>query len=166
MLYERSQLMDSMKEYILAVICASIICTCVRLLLPEKLTGSKTANMLCGIFLVITVISPLIEIRLEDWDQYTASISYDATQIIESANQDQEDAYLQSIKHLTQAYILDKARNFAPDLSVEVTISEQDPPVPCAVTIEGQISPQAKEELQTILELELNIPKEAQIWIG
>lgn len=158
--------MDAVKQYLLSVICASIICACIRLLLPKKQGGSKAANMLCGIFLVITVISPLIEIRLDDWTHYTESLSFDASSIVDSASLDREEAYRQSIMELTQAYILDKAENFAPELSVEVTLSEQDPPVPCAVTIEGQISPQAKEELQAVLELELNIPKEAQTWIG
>ena len=158
--------MDTVKQYLLTVICASIICACIRLLLPEKQPGSKTANMLCGIFLVITVVSPLINLRLDDLPRYTDYLSFDASSIIDSASSNQEEAYRQSIIQLTQAYILDKAENFAPELSVEVTLSEQDPPVPCAVTLEGQISPQAKEELQAVLELELNIPKEAQTWIG
>ena len=158
--------MDAVRQYLLKVICASVICACIRLLLPQKQPGSKAVNMLCGIFLVICAISPLIQIRAEDWNFYADSFSYEADRIVESAGIEQADAYRESIIQLTQAYILDKAESFASELSVEVTLSEQDPPVPCAVTIEGPIPPQLKEELETVLEFELNIPKEAQTWIG
>ena len=158
--------MDAVRQYLLNVICASVICACIRLLLPQKQPGSKTVNMLCGIFLVICTISPLIQIQVEDWNFYTDSFSYDADRIVESASTDQADAYRESIKQLTQAYILDKAESYASELSVEVTLSEQDPPVPCAVTIDGTIPPQVKEKLEAFLEFEINIPKEAQTWIG
>jgi hypothetical protein len=47
-----------------------------------------------------------------------------------------------------------------------VTLSDELPPVPVEVRLSGDISPYIKTRLQSILEDDLGISKENQIWTG
>ena len=68
------------------------------------------------------------------------------------------------IKAETEAYILDKASQLNVELSVEVTIDEEN--IPTAVTLSGEVSPYARRQLQEIIESDLGIAKENQRWTG
>ena len=50
-------------------------------------------------------------------------------------------------------------------LDVEVTLNDDDPPVPCGVKITGSISPYSKEMLSSFIANDLSIAKEDQIWM-
>ena len=51
-------------------------------------------------------------------------------------------------------------------VTVEVTLSQDDPPVPEYVEIFGEISPYIKLRLEELIQEELNIAKENQRWTG
>jgi hypothetical protein len=65
----------------------------------------------------------------------------------------------------TQAYILDKARSLDAELTVEVFLGDGTIPVPIGVRLEGNISPYARKLLSQMLQDDLGIPAEEQIWI-
>ena len=77
-----------------------------------------------------------------------------------------EDAYRSGIKQRTESYILEKARSLGTEVTVEVTLSTEEMPVPIGVTLTGSISPYAKEQLAQMMEQELGINRKEQIWIG
>jgi hypothetical protein len=60
---------------------------------------------------------------------------------------------------------MDKARSYGAEIQVEITLSQEDPPVPKGCTITGEISPFVKQQLQKVLTNELMIPEENQRWI-
>ena len=72
------------------------------------------------------------------------------------------------IKQRTQAYILDKAQALNTVLEVEVTLSDDDIPVPLKVRLKGKISPYAKGRLQATIAEDLGIEKVAigNLFIG
>ena len=70
----------------------------------------------------------------------------------------------QFIKERTQSYILDKAQSLNAVLDVEVTLSDDEIPVPVKVCITGKVSPYARGRLENLIIEDLGIEKENQIW--
>jgi hypothetical protein len=52
------------------------------------------------------------------------------------------------------------------DLAVEVVLSEDEIPIPVAVSLAGNVAPYAKSLLSEAISKDLNIPKENQTWIS
>lgn len=75
-------------------------------------------------------------------------------------------ALAESISQGTEAYILEKAKGMNVELAVEVELSDDEIPVPVAVSLTGQVAPYVKTVLSDTISQDLNIPKEKQIWIS
>lgn len=114
--------------------------------------------------MAVTVISPLISIQLPNIQSYMDAFAADAAYAVQVGQQMAATDTKDIIKSRVEAYILDKAAAFGADLTVEVALSEEQFPVPCAVEISGAISPYGKLRLTQLLEDELGIGKEDQIW--
>ena len=59
---------------------------------------------------------------------------------------------------------MDKAESLGAELTVEVTLSDDELMVPCAVKLSGAISPYAKKVLSDTIAKDLGIQVEEQIW--
>lgn len=158
--------MEAIRGYLLSVTAAAVICAVVSALLGKKGTISAMGKLLTGIFLAITVISPLAKIQLSNADALWDDLSVDAAAAVAAGEEAANNELRAGIKSQTEAYILDKAASYAAELTVEVTLSDDDPPLPCAVRLTGSVSPYAKRQLQQLIAEDLGIPKEAQTWIG
>ena len=158
--------MEAIRGYLLSVTGAAVICAVVSALLGKKGTISAMGKLLTGIFMAITVISPLAKIQLSNADALWDDLSVDAAAAVAAGEEAANIELRAGIKSQTEAYILDKAASYAAELTVEVTLSDDDPPLPCAVRLTGSVSPYAKRQLQQLIAEDLGIPKEAQTWIG
>ena len=121
-------------------------------------------QMLCGIFMTITIISPLKDIVVRDWSSWAESLSLEADAAVGQGSAAMEDALNQSIRNQVEAYILDKSQQLGAALTVSVQLSQDPIPVPVSVTVFGDVSPYAKSQLQRILSEDLGISKEDQHW--
>lgn len=157
--------MESLKEYVISVVAAALICAVV-INLTQKSTAKDLIKLLCGLFLAFTAIRPITRL---DFNALT-DISFPYGQEAEQAAALGENMARQNladiIKAETEAYILDKAAAWSPALTVEVTVSGDNPPVPTAAVLCGEISPYARRQLEEILQTELGIAKENQLWTG
>lgn len=156
--------MEKIHSYLLSVICAAIICSVVHVLSGKKSASSSLIRIISGIFMAITLISPLINIRLSDYADYFSAFSSDANAAVTFGESAATDALRSIIKARTEAYILDKADSMNVALDVEVKLNNEDPPVPCEVVITGAISPYSKEVLSQYIANDLGISKEDQLW--
>ena len=75
------------------------------------------------------------------------------------------DILRQHIKEQTEAYILDIAQSFEIQIQADVTVSREDPPVPEAVRLTGNLTAREKQQLSRRIEQELAIAKENQLWM-
>lgn len=157
--------MDSIRSYLLSVVAAAVICGIVTRLLGEKGTQGAVAKLLTGIFLALTVISPLAKVKLDRLTDLTESYRVDGFTAAAAGEEMTREALAQSIKAQSEAYILDKATALEVTLAVEVTLTDEDIPVPCEVRLSGQVSPYAKNKLAGIIAEDLGIGKECQTWI-
>lgn len=158
--------MDFLAQYLLRIISAAMILGILTGIMDKKSSSGALVRLIGGIFLALVMLQPLIRF---DWSVITAfarDYTVDAqTAAVEGENVAQKE-YRAIIKAETEAYILDKARSYGQELTVEVTLSNEDPPVPEGVCIQGNISPYAKSMLKKCLQEDLMIREEDQLWIG
>lgn len=156
--------MESLRQYVITVTAAAIIAGILAGFMDEKSSSGGLIRLIAGLFLAFAVISPVVQL---DWDGITASLSdFSAEGSLAAAEGENiaSETYSSIIKSETEAYILDKAAELSAELEVEVTLD--DGYVPAFVAIRGAVSPYAKLRLQQILEDDLGISKENQIWTG
>lgn len=158
--------MDGIRQYILSVVAAAIICAILRSILGDKGNTAGMVKLICGLFLAFTVVRPIAEIQIGELALFTDGIEAEARQAVSAGEIYAWESMAAIIKAESEAYILDKAKSLGAELTVEVTVSSDASPVPTAARITGAVSPAAKTQLQTILEEDLGIPKECQIWTG
>lgn len=158
--------MEQIRAYLLSVIAAGVICSIVTSLPGKSMTVSTLLKLTTGIFMAVTVISPLISLQLPNIQSYMDAFSMDAAYVVQTGQEIAMTETKDIIKSKVEAYILDKANAFGADLTVQVSVSEDQFPVPCAAELSGAISPYAKLRLTQFLEDELGIRKEDQVWIN
>lgn len=165
MFYERGDLMDIIKQYLLTIISAALICSILKGLVNKASLSGGLVKLLCGVFVTICLIYPLIEFELPDLDQYVSAFSLDSSDVSDQAIIKSKSSLRESIKTQTESYILDKAASVNAALSVEVTLSDDDLPTPNRVVLTGNVSPHAKSRITEYLTDELGIPKENHVWV-
>lgn len=156
--------MDGIRQYLLSVTAAAILCAIVKALTDKKGAPTTLIKLISGIFLAITVFAPLTNIDLSNLTDYMKSFTVDADTAAAVGTDYAREETAAIIKAQTEAYILDKASSLGADLQVSVTLSDDTLPVPCAVVITGGIAPYAKERLTRYITDDLNIPEAQQTW--
>jgi len=152
--------MDGINQYILTVTVAAVLC-CIVCALTKK---NKIIKLLTGIFMIITVIQPLIYFRFTQWSDFASEIYADASAAAAAGEKSSDQELRALITSRTEAYILDKANSLSLNLEVEVTLRDENPPVPGTVTLKGAASPYAKQCMMTYLCETLGIHKEGIYW--
>ena len=152
--------MEAIKDYLLAVIAAALVCGIVTGL-AGKSSISKLLKLLCGLFLAATVIKPAVDVRIENIYDFTENLAADSEMAVSQGEYVASEEMKRIIKQKTETYILDKAKALGAEITVEVVLEDY---IPASVTIMGNISPYAKSNLSAIIGQELDIPPEEQIW--
>lgn len=158
--------MTGIRQYLISITAAAVFCGIVTSFLDKKSVPAALVKLLAGLFLSFTVISPWVKLQFYDITDYAVDITSDAAIAVEAGEIAAQEALVSRIKSETEAYILDKAASWGAELTVEVTIADSDPPIPSAVRLTGAVSPYVKAMLSQMLETDIGIPKEAQIWTG
>ena len=156
--------MEAIGQYLVRLTAAALLCAIVTAFFGAKGSFGAVIKLLAGIFLTLNIVSPWVQIRISDISDWADSFSAAADAVGAQGQNAAREAMVDSIIEKTSAYILDKARSLDADLTVEVFLSDADIPVPCRVHISGNISPYGKKMLISMIENELGIPQEEQIW--
>ena len=153
-----------MKEYVLRVVAAAIVCAVVRGFLGKKTATGRITVILCGVFMAATVITPLGNISFSGVSDFWDDLSADAKKYVTEGTTDAEKQRLDIIKSQCEAYILDKANRMGLQIAVEVELDGYNENIPCGAVISGNVSPYAREQLGAYIEDTLGIAKEKQEW--
>lgn len=156
--------MDGIRQYAISLLAAACICGVLNVWIPSKGAGAAIIKLISGLFMTITLISPLVNIRLQDFTEFFSESTASGQAYIQTGQNHAALAMGEIIKQQTQAYILDKAASMGLDVEVEVTLNETDPNIPDTVVLKGQVSPYGKMQLMTAIEEQLGIAKEKQQW--
>lgn len=157
--------MDSLSEYILSITAAALLCAIAQHIVGKNTLIGGMIKTICGVFLTVTVLSPIVKIKLDDLESYYQDFQIAADEISSSgitlANNTMEDI----IKDKTEAYILDEAMKIGLTVQVKIQLSNSIPPVPVSVNIQGYASPYKKSQLCRTITENLEIAGENIQWI-
>ena len=152
-------------QYVLSLLCAGILCGIAPVFLQDS--GTKNiAKMLGGLFLAITLLSPLPGLNVEEIIGNLLPDTVPAERLTQEGQAMSTEAMAQFIMTETQAYILDKAAVIGADIDIRIELSQDEIPIPAAATIDGQVTQAQRNYLQKLLKEDLGITEEAQRWIS
>ena len=164
LLYEGGGDIEDIRSYLLSLLAAAMICAIVNRLIGDKGVSAVLTKLITGLFLAFMLVRPVVDLDLTGLADITIRYETNALRAVEEGENRTRNALTQFITQQTQAYILDKAQALDADLKVEVTLSDDDIPVPVKVRLSGKASPYAKGRLQAIISEDLGIVKENQVW--
>lgn len=157
--------MTGVKAYIFTVCGASLICAIARRFLGDKGSTAEIGKMLIGVFLLVTIVKPILNLSFNQLQDFPFDARADAMDSVWRGEEFAHREMATIIKERTAAYILKKAQQLDVSLDVEVQVSDDEIPVPEKVVIAGNISPFVKQQLQLLIEQDLGISKECQVWM-
>ena len=156
--------MERIGSYLISVVAAALLTGIISTFLDAKKSYTAVIKAILGLFMTLTVLSPIAQIKLNDLEDYFKSITLESSLASEAGENDARVARREIIKSRCETYILDKAASLGLELSVSVTLSEDDMPVPTAIQITGNCSPYYKRVLSNYIEENLDIEEDKQIW--
>lgn len=154
------------REYLIGVTAAALICGIVKALLPDKGGTGTVVRTLLAVAMLLASVQPLTGVTANGLLDWTDDISADANKIVSDAEFASKEAMHARIKEQSEAYILAKAESLGAQLEVSVSLSDDMLAQPVGVRITGAVSPYAKQVLMQTITDDLGIDREAQQWIG
>ena len=145
--------MTDVRQYILSITGAAILA-------GAGVLGTLV-RMLSGIFLVVTMLAPVVSLELPDPAQWVADFTAQGQDFSAEGESMAEDAMGEIITDRVEAYIQDKAATYQTDMTVAVTVADG---IPVSVRLTGDVTPDVKNRLSKMIEQELGISREAQQW--
>lgn len=164
MFHERGVIVPGLREYLLSITAAAVICAIVKHMVGEKKNTGKLVYVISGLFMIITIVSPVMQFRFGDLRGYLDGLQADGQYICEEGKKMATDELKNIIKEQTEAYILNEAERLDTRLDVEVTLSDSYPPQPNQVVLKGSVSPYQKQSISQYMSEYLGISQEQQIW--
>lgn len=155
--------MADLQQYILRLLAGSILCAMILALVQGK-QYEALIRTLCGLFLTLLLLDPLCHFSWDpDWgileDAFNRGKAHSAYGTA-MAQQDQ----IQRISQALEAYILDKAAREGTSLTVNVIVGEDL--FPERAELNGDWDHHTRQYLTEMIERELGIAKENQLWSG
>ena len=165
LLHERGSIVDSVRQYILSVLCVVVVCGLSQALFTKG-TVHELIKWIGGLAVTVTVLNPLVKGDIFQWDIAFSDFQVNKEIAIEEGLQFGEEALSARISESTCAYILKEASDMSANIEVEIELQEAYPYRPDSVKIHGTVSPYIKQQLSGLLDRELGITEEQQIWIS
>lgn len=156
--------MTWIREYLIHVTAAAMLCGIAVGLVGKKGTAAALTKLVAGLFLAAAVIGPLTGLRFSISEEIADPFRAEASIIISEAKQETEEKRKEIIKQELEAYILDKAAKLGVEVSVEVRLCDEELPLPTAVCVTGQAEPAVRTRLTQTIMQDMGITRENVIW--
>ncbi|MBE6933095.1 MAG: hypothetical protein E7464_06940 [Ruminococcaceae bacterium] len=156
--------MSEVRGYLLTIVGASFLVSLVCAF-PQKKGIKRVVTLCCGLFLLLTLVRPILSFRFGDLSKYLDQYQMDDSVIHDALEAGQNES-ARLITEQTVEYILDKATALGASIHPEVTLASlgESYQYPYSVTISGHWTPQQKQELTIYISQTLGIPEERQLW--
>lgn len=158
--------MDSIRDYVIHISATALLCAVILRFARGSNAVKMMIKLLCGIVLAYSVIQPVKKLDLSGLEDFTSEFREEADQAVQWGKNAYAESWTESISQGIEAYIVEKAKAMNVDLVVEVELSDDEIPVPVAVSLTGDVAPYAKSVLSDTIWQDLNIQKENQTWIS
>ena len=154
--------MDFLRSYILSIAATAMLCTLAIQIVGQKGTSAVVIQMVCGMLIAFSVIKPMGQISLPDFKEYTNSLDKKVSAAVETGVNQTKELINLRITESTVSYVQSKASELGASLSVRISLDQDS--IPVQIELTGKISPNAKSVLEEIIQTDLGIRKEDQIW--
>lgn len=155
----------AVRGYLLSITAAALLLALVQALLPQGAVR-RTAAMVGGLLILLTVLSPLAKLDYDSLAKSIAQLQMETETMRTGIEVGSRDLMAGIIKQRCETYILDKAEQMGLELRVEITVSSgADYPYPTAVTLQGTAAERQKQMLTAYIVENLGIPAAQQEWI-
>ena len=158
-------MMGAVRSWLLAVIAASLLCAVAGALMPPG-PVKRVGRLVCGLVLIGAMLSPLRLLDLEGgqrWlEGYLASVQSREAELEETVNSQIKVI----IEQKYAAYIVDKAAQLglACRARVKCALSEDGLYLPVRTEVDGSMTADVQGKLIRVIESELGVPAQAQIY--
>lgn len=149
------------KEYVLTIIGCVYFCGIIGHLVTD-LRHKRVVQLVSGTFLAITVLGPLSTVDISTYMDFEIE-AFSPEQYVDIGKQAARNAQEQCIRETCESYISSKATELGMSVLPEVHLNEMMEPF--IVRIYGQSDSMRQQELEMILEEDLGVTKENQVWI-
>ncbi|MGE4277136.1 MAG: hypothetical protein AB7E30_08160 [Lawsonibacter sp.] len=158
-------MMDGVREWLLAIIAASILCALADSIM---LSGAvkRVGRLVCGMVLLCVVLTPVSRLELNDgkgWlEDYLAELEVQKTELNEQVNEGMKTI----IETRYAAYIVDKAEELGLTCTARVScrVGEDGLYVPDEVQVAGICSDVEQSRLTQMIQEDLGVPLERQVY--
>ena len=155
--------MDGLREYVIRVVAAALI-SGVVIRLTEGIGSGEIIRMLCGLFMTLILLQPIIGRRELQWEFMLPQIRRQAEENVLEGVAAAEKIRQEFIMRQAETYISNRAAEMDTEIQAEIMLGEYS--LPESVVLTGAVSPLNKSRLTQIIASELGIPRERQEWIG
>lgn len=156
--------MEDLRQYLIGVIAAALLCGLVSTLIEPKSTVGVAIRLASGLLMLLAVLRPWVNLQPDGLFRWADSFAADGSGYVAEGEMLAKDFYQDSIKRQLEAYILDEAKAFNCNLTVEILLSDEVPATPQQIRLSGDISPYARQALTTSLTEKLGLSREDLIW--
>lgn len=157
--------MSGLRSYFLHITAACLLVNLSLALLPKgKL--QKPLRFCGSLVMLLAVVAPILRLESGDFARGFVSWQADAASLRQELEEESRAMLEARIKQECEAYVWDKA--VALGLTVEIELGYGKDalyPYPVSAVVTGQYTHEQRLHLQSILEDELGIAKERQVWI-
>lgn len=154
--------MDSWKQYVLSLIICGLSCGIISQICSDT-SGKMLVRMICGLILAVVLLGPLTKFDLDNLLCVPQMEISNADEFIQEGKLAAAEARAEHIKATVEAYILDKASMLGGEITAHVMLNEDMIPDFVEIHEAGKVS--IHKQLESILTVDLGIPKEHQSWI-
>lgn len=158
-------MMDWIKEWIVGLTSVSVLLAAAKTLIPKG-SVRQIGEFACGLLLLITMASPLMELDAEALGAALTEHHIAQTQSTGLLAIENTELIKEIIQEKTCAYISDKAEELGLKCTAEVEYeySEDGRAFPVSVTVKGDWTEEQRRKLERLIESDLAVPKDNQTY--
>ena len=158
-------MMEFLRNWMLGITAAAIILALADSLMPDG-TVKKIGKLTGGLLLMIIVLRPFLNLNYESLAGSLASYEFEVQEYSTGIEVENQRLKKIIIEDRTGAYIQEKAKEFGIECSVEVVcqLYEKELLCPASITIYGEMTPEQMSKMSNLIEGEIAIPKDKQLF--
>ena len=158
-------MIGALTDWVRTLALAGVFCAAVLLLIPEG-SEKRAVKLVCACLLTLLLIRPLKSLDVQRLTELLTAQRLEQSGLTEETEELSMELLESIIREETEAYIWDAARRLdIGRLGIRLRLKTEGG-LPCSWSIDltGEASAQQRERLSLLLEGELGIPRERQVW--
>lgn len=157
--------MGQIGQYLLSIVASALLLSICNVLTENKGTLSSVLKLIIGIVLATMIVSPWSEFNINDVFESVMHVDSEASGIVQEGQEIARKEVAAHIKSKIETYILDKAHDLGLEVTVAVTLTNDENPTIDHVSICGSAAPFSRKQMILQITEDLGIAEECLTWL-